>query len=104
MATITHGGSGMPAGTVDRYFMGRVMLGVLCTWVLLGPIVGILYEYRIVTREWYPPAAPSMVELTDIQAAYFSNTLWYYFGGAVIWIFGIAILGYLSWRTSVHDD
>jgi hypothetical protein len=103
MATVMRHGNGLPAENAEEALAGKVILVALLAWIVIGPLVGILYEFQVDTHDWYQPGAAPAVPLEDIQAAYFSQALYNFFSGAVVWLLGVIALTIVYARHWMHS-
>jgi hypothetical protein len=90
MTTTAHDKDFVPTGTGEPTTFGKLILGSLLAWTVLGVAVGVLYTNHIVIQEWNQSAALGWQS---------SNVLYNLFGGAAVWFVGIVVLGGLSWWT-----
>jgi hypothetical protein len=73
---------------------------LLVAWVLLGPVIGILYGWYADTRTWDDLIGLPLARQDDIQVMYYVSVAINYILGAFIWGAGILVLGYLALRDS----
>ena len=97
MATIIHDGGLIPVKTDEQTPLGKVMLGGLVVWAILGMFIAVLYANHVIITEWNQSAILP-TSYGNVAGSYVSNVLYNYLGGTIVWFAGFAILGVLSWR------
>jgi cytochrome c oxidase assembly factor CtaG len=90
MTTIAHDRGVVPAGTDEQTTFGKLILGSLVAWTVLGVAIGVLYANHVIIQEWNQSAALGWQS---------SSVLYNVLGGAIVWFIGIVVLCGLSWRS-----
>ncbi len=76
----------------------------LVAWVVGGPILAMIFEFRITSRQWPTADGTNLAQLDDIKLAYFYQAQQTFFVSTGIWIVGIGLLMYLYARFHVYQD
>ena len=103
MSTSVHGMHPYSSSEQHETAAGKRTLAALVLWAVIGPVVAIIYEYRISIHEWLP-AAPSMLQQVDAaKLAYFTAAQQQFIIGSGIWILGLIVLGYIYARNNIFQ-
>ena len=102
MATVMPGLGSAPSAHKSHSSM--LTAAVLLLWAVIGPLVGIVYEFRISVRDWAPAEPSMLLQLDEIKLAYFNQAQTSFFIGCGVWILGLIVLAYLYARINVYQQ
>ena len=84
-------------------FMEQLSAIALVAWVVGGPILAMIFEFRVTSRQWPNPDGTNVAQLEEIKLAYFYQAQQTFFVSTAIWMVGIGLLMYFYARNHVYQ-
>jgi hypothetical protein len=97
---------GMPPASADDQRetpAAKLTALIILFWVVIGPVVGIIYEFRISMRDWTPAEPSALLQMDQVKVAYFSQAQQDFFIGCGVWILGLIVLAYIYARNHIFQ-
>ena len=103
MSGSVHGIHPLSSSEQHETTAGKLTLAALVLWAVIGPVVAIIYEYRISIHNWLA-ATPSMLQqVDDAKLAYFTAAQQQFIIGSGVWIIGLVVLAYIYARNNIFQ-
>ena len=103
MAAVMPGMGSVHSSDKDKIHSSVLTAAALLIWAVIGPLVGIVYEFRISVHDWGPAGPSMLLQLDDAKLAYFNQAQTSFFIGSGVWILGLIVLTYIYARINVYQ-
>lgn len=101
MSTSVHGIHPYSSHEPHENSAGKLTLAALVLWAVIGPVISMIYEYRISVFDWEATAPSLLQQVDDAKVAYFTAAQQQFIAGCGIWIIGLVVLAIMYARNSI---